>query len=64
MLNVMAALPLLECRAITLLIYENARLGREVNFAPGEIPLCGKSAKKCVQIVLAQEMAKHRAMFG
>jgi len=29
--------PLLECRAVTLPIQENAKLGRKVNFAPGKI---------------------------
>ena len=37
--------PLLECRAVTLPIYENARLGRKVNFARGKIPLGGKTPK-------------------
>jgi len=35
--------PLLECRAVTLLIYENTRLGRKVNFALGKILSGGKS---------------------
>ena len=47
--NVMAALlniggalcstpqSLAECHAVTLLIYDNARLGRKVNFAPSKI---------------------------
>ena len=41
--------PLLEYRAVTLPIYENARLGRKVNFAPGKIPLRDKSPppRKC-----------------
>jgi len=29
--------PLLGCRAVTLPIWENARLGRKVNFASGDI---------------------------
>jgi len=33
----------MECRAVTLPIEENARLGRKVNFAPGKIPLGGNS---------------------
>jgi len=37
--------PLLECRAVTLLIYENTRLGRKVNFALGKI-LSGARAPK------------------
>ena len=35
--------PLLECRAVTLSILENATFGRIVNFAPGKIPLGGNS---------------------
>jgi len=42
--------PLLECHAVTLSIQENARLGRKVNFAPGKIPLLGKSPRKCIYI--------------
>jgi len=34
---------LLECRALTLPIYENARLGRKVNLAPHKISSGGKS---------------------
>jgi len=37
--------PLLECRAVTLKIQENARLRRKVNFARGRIPSGGKSRK-------------------
>jgi len=55
--------PLLECRAVTLPIYENATLGRKVNTAAGKIPLRGKSPQKCIYSVPAQEMAKHRAKF-
>jgi len=54
---------LLECRAVTLPMYENARLGRKVNFAPGKIPFEGKSPRKCIYSVPAQETAKHRAKF-
>jgi len=36
----------------------------QVNFAPGKIPLGGKSPKKCIYSMPAQEMAKHRAKFG
>jgi len=35
--------PLLECRAVTLPIQENARFGRKINFALGKIPSGGKS---------------------
>ena len=56
--------PLLECRAVTLPISENARLGRKVNFARGEIPSGGKRARKCIYSVPGQETAKHRAKFG
>jgi len=45
-------------------MYENARLGRKVNFAPGKIPSGGKSPRKCIYSVPAQETAKHRTMFG
>ena len=34
----MAVLPLLECGAATLPVWENARLGRKANFAPVKIP--------------------------
>ena len=34
--------------AVTLPIYENATLGRKVNFAPGKIPSGGKSPRKCI----------------
>jgi len=54
----------LECRAVTLPIHENARLGRKVNFARGEIPSGDKSPRKCIHSVAAQETAKHRAQFG
>jgi len=36
---------LLECRAVTLSVYENARLGRKVNFARSKIPSGGNSPK-------------------
>ena len=40
----------------------------KVNFAPGKIrckiPSGGKSPRKCIYSVAAQEMAKHRAKFG
>jgi len=55
--------PLLHCRAVTLPIYENAKLGRKVNFAPGKIVLGARTAK-CIYSILAQETAKHRAKFG
>jgi len=51
----------------TLPIYENARLGRKVNFAPGKIPSRGKNPsppKKKLYSVPAQETAKDRAKFG
>jgi len=54
----------LECRAVTLPIYENARLGRKVNFAGGEIPSGSKSPRKCIHSVAAQETAEHHAKFG
>jgi len=50
-------------RAVTL-PYENARLGRKVIFAPGKIPSEGKSPRKCIYSVTAQETAKHPAKFG
>ena len=56
--------PLLECRAVTLPIYKNARLGRKVNFAPGKILSGGKSRRKRIYIVAAKETAKHRTKFG
>jgi len=34
-----------------------------VNFAPGRIPLGGKSAEKGIYSVSAQKTAKHRAKF-
>jgi len=43
--------PLLENRAVTLPIYENAILGRKVNFARCEIPSGGKSPRKCIYSV-------------
>ena len=43
---------------------ENARLGRKVSFAGGEILSGGKSPQKCIYSVLAQEMAKHHTKFG
>jgi len=49
---------------VTLPIYENARLGLKVNFAPGKILSRGKSPRKCIYSVAAQETAKHRAKFG
>ena len=55
---------MLECRAVTLAIYENTRLGRKVNFARGEIPSAGQSPRKCIHSVAAQETSKHRAKFG
>jgi len=59
--------PLLECRAVTLPIEENARLGRTVNIARSKIPSWGKSPRKCIHSVPVQETAKrpkHRAKFG
>ena len=55
---------LLECRAVTLPIYENARPGRKVNIARGKIPSRGKSPRKCIYSVGDQETVKHRAKFG
>ena len=54
--------PAAGCRAVTLAIQENARIGRNVHFAPGKIPLVGKSPR-CTFSVAAQETAKHRAKF-
>jgi len=51
-----------ECRAVTLPIQENARLGYKVNFARGKIPLGGKSPRKCIYSVRPQETAKHRTL--
>ena len=62
--NVMAAMSLLECRAVTLPIQENAILGHKVNFVPGKLQLGGKSPLKCIYSVPAQEMAKYHAKFG
>jgi len=45
-------------------IKENARLGCKVNSARGKIPSGGKSPRKCIYSVAAQEMAKYRAKFG
>jgi len=56
--------PLLECRAVTLPVWEKARRGRKVNFARGEIPSGGKSPRKCTYSVLAEETAKRCAKFG
>ena len=56
--------PLVDCRAVTLPIYENARLGLEVNFAPDKIPSGSKIPQKCTYHIIAQETAKHRAKFG
>ena len=56
--------PLFECRAVTQPIQENTRLGRKVNFAPGKIPLWGKSPRKFIYSIPAQETAKHGANFG
>jgi len=42
----------------------NARLGRNVNFVTGKSPSGGKSPRKCIYSVPAQETAKHRAKFG
>jgi len=53
-----------SCSAIKLPIYENARLGRKVNFAPGKIVSGGKSSRKCIYSVAAHETAKHHAKFG
>jgi len=56
--------PLLERRAVTLPVWENARLGRKVNFARGEFSSGGKSPRNCIYSVPAQETAKHCAKFG
>jgi len=56
--------PVLECRAVTLSVYENVRFGRNVNFAAGKIPVGGKSPRKCIYNIPAQETAEHRAKFG
>jgi len=53
-----------ECRAVTLPIYENARLGSKVNFAPDKILSGGKSPRKCIYNVAAQKTAKHPEKFG
>jgi len=36
-------------------------IGRKLNFAPGKIPLGGKSPQKCIYSVPAHETAKHPA---
>ena len=43
---------------------QDARLGRKVNFATGKILSGGKSPRKCIYSVAAQETSKHRAKFG
>jgi len=43
---------------------EHKTWGRKVNTAPGKILSGGKSPRKCIYTVPAQEMAKHRAKFG
>jgi len=53
--------PLLEWHAVTLPIWENARLGYS-EF--GKIPLEGRSPQKCIYSIPAQEMVKHRVKFG
>ena len=57
-------MPLVECHAAMLPIQENARLGCKVKIAPGKISPGGKSPRKCIYNVPAQETAKHRAKFG
>jgi len=42
--------PVLECRAVMLPIYRNAKLGRKVNIAPGKI-LSGAKAPETVYIM-------------
>jgi len=49
---------MLECRAVTLPVYEKARVGRKVNFAPGKIPLRDKSSGKYTYSVPVQETRK------
>jgi len=44
--------PLLECCAVKLPIYENARLERKVNFAPGKIPLRGKGPENAYNVYI------------
>jgi len=53
--------PLLEYHTVTLRIWENARLGRKVNFAFGKIPSGGKNPRNCIYTVPAQGTAKHPA---
>jgi len=48
--------------AVTLPIYENARLGREVNFAPGKILSRGKSPKN-VHIVICTFFVRCKVHF-
>jgi len=56
---------LMECRAVTLPIYENARLGRKVNkICTWQNSVKGQEPKKCIYGVPAQETAKHRTKFG
>ena len=57
---------ILECRAATLPIWGNARLGLKVNFAHCKIPFGARAPPKKVYVlysVTAQETAKHRAKF-
>jgi len=58
--------PLLECRAVTLLIQESARLGRKVEFWTWQNSVTGQQPPKMYSIhnVQAQQMVKHRAKFG
>jgi len=43
-------------------IGERKTWGRKLNFAPGKILFRGKSPRKCIYSVPAQETAKHRAV--
>jgi len=51
--------PLLECRAVTLPIQENARLGTHSEFCTWQNSVRGKNPRKCIYSVAAQETAKH-----
>ena len=56
--------PLALLHAVTLPIYENARLLRKMNFARGKVPSGGKSRQKCIYDIPAQETTEDRAKFG
>jgi len=56
--------PLLECRAVTLPIIGERKTWTQIEFCTCKIPSGGKSPRKCIYSVPAQETAKHRTKFG